>query len=169
MFSPVKFTSDIKMGRMNHAEKKYLRSIANMSGLDQSSSEPSLSNIRNLGYNILKNLDDDLVRDKEISDLGPCSECTINILTRPFKAFTTLSCGHVFHRLCIEKKLLLTKPGTCPFPDCGKNVDIMDPNFIRSKVNDSPSSQSSGTLALSNLMGEKFLLTSPTIPEDPME
>jgi hypothetical protein len=52
-------------------------SIVNMSGLDQSSSgpdpqgTPSLSNIRNLGYNILKNLDDELVRDKEISELGP--------------------------------------------------------------------------------------------------
>ncbi|CAI2170679.1 4996_t:CDS:1, partial [Funneliformis geosporum] len=29
--------------------------------------------------------------------------------------------------ICIEKKLLLTMPNTCPFPDCGKNVDIIEP------------------------------------------
>jgi hypothetical protein len=144
-----------------------------MTDSEQSSTSPpehpSLIRYRNLGYNILENIDDDLVKDKEIPELGPCSECANNILTRPFNAFTTLSCGHVFHRLCVEKKLLLTKPSRCPFPDCGKNVDIMNPNFTRSKVNDSPSSQSSGISALSNFMGEKFFLTSPTILEDPME
>ncbi|CAI2199366.1 20650_t:CDS:1, partial [Funneliformis geosporum] len=61
---------------------------------------PSLIRYRNLGYNILENINDDLVRDKEIPELGPCSECVSNILTCPFNAFTTLSCGHVFHRLC---------------------------------------------------------------------
>src|SRR2546430_2537877 len=143
-----------------------------MSGLDQSSSgpdpqgTPSPSNIRNLGYNILKNLDDELVRDKEISELGPCSECTNDILVFPLKAFTVLSCGHLFHRLCIEKKLLVSRPDVCPFPDCGKKVDIIYPVSSR---RDSQSSQSSGTSALSVLLSEKFVLNSPVIPEDPME
>src|SRR3954447_18839054 len=102
-----------------------------MSSSDQSSSAlssqgtPSLSNIKNLGYNILKNLDDELVRDKEISELGPCSECTNNILALPLKAFTMLSCGHLFHRFCIEKKLLVSRPDVCPFPDCGEKVEII--------------------------------------------
>ena len=75
-------------------------SIVNMLGLDQSLSEsdpqgiPSLLNIRNLGYNILKNLNNKLVRDKEISELGPCSECTNDILVHPLKAFTVLFCRH---------------------------------------------------------------------------
>jgi len=60
--------------------------ITNISGLEQNSSDrpdgkviPSLSIIRILGYNILRNLDDDLVRDKEF----PCSECTSKILALP--------------------------------------------------------------------------------------
>ncbi|RGB29281.1 hypothetical protein C1646_766763 [Rhizophagus diaphanus] len=82
---------------------------------------------------------DEIVGDKEIPELGPCSECTNNILSLPIKALTILSCGHIFHRLCIEKQLFYTKPSICPYPDCGKNVDIIvDPN-------------------------------SPVIPEDPME
>ncbi|CAI2192953.1 8480_t:CDS:1, partial [Funneliformis geosporum] len=129
---------------------------------------PSLIRYRNLGYNILENIDDDLVRDKEILELGSCSECANNILTRPFNAFIILSCEYVFHRLCIKKNLL-TKPSRCLFPDCEKNVDIMDPNFTRSKLNDSPSSQSSRTSALSNFMNEKFFLTSPAILEDSIE
>ncbi|GES97142.1 hypothetical protein GLOIN_2v1474272 [Rhizophagus clarus] len=71
--------------------------------------------IRNLAYNILKYLEDEIVKDKEISDLGPCSE------------------------------------------------------FSTSARRGSQSSQSSGTSAISTLMGEKFVLVSPTIPEDPME
>ncbi|PKK57852.1 hypothetical protein RhiirC2_763758, partial [Rhizophagus irregularis] len=69
-------------------------------------SRSSLTNHRNLAYNILKYLEDEMVRDKEISDLGPCSECTNDILTLPLKAYTVLSCGHLFHRFCIEKKLM---------------------------------------------------------------
>src|SRR5436853_7897725 len=68
----------------------------------------SLDNHMKLAYNILKNLEDDIVVDKEIPELDQCSECNNEILTRPSKAITILSCGHTFHRICIEKKLLLT-------------------------------------------------------------
>jgi hypothetical protein len=44
---------------------------------------PSLGNHRNLAYNILKYLEDDIVRDKEISALDQCSECFDEILTLP--------------------------------------------------------------------------------------
>ncbi|CAI2194225.1 10660_t:CDS:2, partial [Funneliformis geosporum] len=119
----------------------------------------------NLAYNILKYLEDDMVGDKEIPELGSCSECTTNILSLPIKALTILSCGHIFHRSCIEKQLLHTKPSTCPFTDCGKTVDIiMDPNSIRR--GSQASSHSSGTSALTNLIGEKFVLNSPAIPEE---
>jgi len=108
-----------------------------------------------------KYLEDDTVKNKEIQELGQCTECTNNILSSPIKALTILSCGHIFHRPCIEKQLLHTKPSTCPFPDCGKNVDIIvDPNSIR---RGSQSSQSSGTSALTNLIGKKVVLNSPTI------
>jgi hypothetical protein len=115
----------------------------------------------------LKYLEDEIVGDKEILEIGPCSECTNNILSLPIKALTILSCGHIFHRSCIEKQLLYTKPSICPYPDCGKNVDvIVDPNSTR---RGSQTSQFSGTSAISNLIGEKFVLNSPVIPEDPME
>ncbi|CAI2185113.1 19692_t:CDS:1, partial [Funneliformis geosporum] len=48
----------------------------------------------------------------------------------PIKAFTVLSCDYIFHRLCIEIKLLHTSTGMCLSPDCGKNVEII--------VDDSP-------------------------------
>jgi hypothetical protein len=79
--------------------------------------KPSLINHRNIAYNILKYLENDMVENKEIPELGQCSECTNNILTSPIKALTILSCEHIFHRPCIEKQLLHTKPSTCPFPD----------------------------------------------------
>ncbi|PKC01197.1 hypothetical protein RhiirA5_457077 [Rhizophagus irregularis] len=126
--------------------------------------KPSLINYRNIAYNILKYLEDDIVKNKEIQELGQCTECTNNILSSPIKVLTILTCGHIFHRPCIEKQLLHTKPSTCPFPDCGKNVDIIvDPNSIR---RGSQSSQSSGTLALTNLIGKKVVLNSPVIPKE---
>ncbi|CAB4390704.1 unnamed protein product [Rhizophagus irregularis] len=93
----------------------------------------SLVNHRKLAYNILKNLKDDILGDKEILELDKCSECNNEILTIPPKAITILSCGHTFHRICIEKKLLLTMLNTCPFPDCGKDVDIIEPFLILMK------------------------------------
>ncbi|GBC10812.1 hypothetical protein RclHR1_09920010 [Rhizophagus clarus] len=125
----------------------------------------SLTNHRNLAYNILKYLENEMVKDKEILDLGPCFECTNDILILSLKAFTVLSCRHLFYRLCIEKKLMVTRPDVCPFPDCRKKIDII---YLVSTRRGSQSSQSSGTLDLSNWMGEKFNLISP-IPEDPME
>ncbi|GES77024.1 hypothetical protein GLOIN_2v1769762 [Rhizophagus clarus] len=108
-----------------------------------------------------------MVGDKEILELESCSEYTMNILSLPIKALTILSCGHIFHRSCIEKQLLHTKPSTCPSSDCEKNVNIIvDPSFIR---RGSQSSQSSGISAISNVISEKFVLNSPAIPEDPME
>src|SRR5688572_13804547 len=121
----------------------------------------SLVNQRKLAYNILKNLEDDILGDKEIPELEQCSECNNKILTRPLKAITILSCGHTFHRICIEKKLLLTMPNTCPFPDCGKNVDIIEPSPNTNE--ESPIS------ALSNRMNERFILSSPILRMEGVE
>jgi hypothetical protein len=131
-----------------------------MSGSEKSSVSPSfLTNLRILGYKILKSLEDKDVRDIDVPELGPCSECNEEIFSFPITGFTTLTCGHTYHRLCIEKKL----PNSCPFPGCGKNVDTIEAR------RGSQSSQSSGVSAISTLMGEKFTITSPTIHEDAME
>ncbi|CAI2182235.1 5107_t:CDS:2 [Funneliformis geosporum] len=114
----------------------------------------SLTNHRNFDYNILKYLKDEMVKDKEISDLELCSECTNDILTLPLKTFTVLSCEHLFHRLCIEKKLMIIRPDVCQFSDCGKKVDIIYPVFTFARRG-SHLFQSSGTSALSNWISEK--------------
>src|SRR5437764_2455103 len=124
-------------------------------GKTSESVNSSLDNHMKLAYNILKNLEDDIVVDKKIPELDQCSECNNEISTRPPKAITILSCGHTFHRICIEKKLLLTMPNTCPFPDCGKNVDIIE-EFPTTD-------QESPISALSNMMSERFILSSPII------
>ena len=121
----------------------------------------SLVNHRKLAYNILKNLEDDILGEKEIPELDKCSECNNEILASPPKAITILSCGHTFHRICIEKKLLLTMPNTCPFPDCGKNVDIIEP--FPNTNEESPIS------ALSNRMSESFILSSPVLRMEGIE
>ena len=125
-------------------------------GKTSESVNPSLDNHTKLAYNILKNLEDDILGEKEIPELDKCLECNNEILASPPKAITILSCGHTFHRICIEKKLLLTMPNTCPFPDCGKNVDIIEP-FPNTN-------EESPILALSNRMNESLaILSSPIL------
>ncbi|CAG8822393.1 2490_t:CDS:2, partial [Gigaspora rosea] len=69
---------------------------------------------------------DGIVKGKKIPNLSNCSECEKEIISHPLKAFTTLFCGHTFHRLCIEKKLLLTIPNICPFSGCSEEVKIIE-------------------------------------------
>ncbi|PKC64211.1 hypothetical protein RhiirA1_442963 [Rhizophagus irregularis] len=83
----------------------------NMSSSDKSS---SLTNLRIFAYNVLKSLEDKAVGDNEFPELRKCTECGNEILSFPFKALTLLGCGHAFHRLCIEKKLLHAETGAYP-------------------------------------------------------
>ncbi|PKC02785.1 hypothetical protein RhiirA5_363837, partial [Rhizophagus irregularis] len=132
------------------------------------SERPSFVNLKNLEYNILKSLDDETVGDIDFPELDSCSECDNDILMSPLKAFSYLICGHIFYRLCIEKKLFLGISSACPAFGCGKNVDILDQADVLSIISNLPipdsrvTSQSSGILPLSNLM-ETFTLSSPPI------
>src|SRR3954454_4903297 len=78
----------------------------------------SLNNLKNLAYNILKNLEDESVRDMEVPELGSCLECNNEILILPIKVFMVLSCGHVFYRECIKKNFLLTQQNNCLIDNC---------------------------------------------------
>ncbi|GBB93403.1 hypothetical protein RclHR1_21620001 [Rhizophagus clarus] len=62
---------------------------------------------------------------------------------------------------------MITRPDVCPFPNCEMKVDIIYPVSTTTRRG-LQSSQSSGTSALSNWMGEKFNLISPIL-EDLME
>ncbi|PKY14749.1 hypothetical protein RhiirB3_380352 [Rhizophagus irregularis] len=123
----------------------------------------SLNNLKILAYNILKNLEDGLVRDTQVPELGPCSECNNEILSLPLKPFTTLSCAHVFHRHCIEKKIFPTSPSVCPFPDCGKRIETMNTGRDRHSLQ---SSQSSGTSTVINMLDSGLNLNSPTVDSE---
>ncbi len=115
----------------------------------------SLNNHMKLAYNILKNLKNDIIVDKEILELDQYLECNNIILIHPLKTITILRCGHLFYRICIKKKLLFTMPNTCPFSDCEKNVDIIEPFPT--------TNQELPILTLSNMMSEKFILSSPIV------
>ncbi|CAG8558969.1 22605_t:CDS:2 [Gigaspora margarita] len=115
---------------------------------------------------------DGIVKGKKIPDLSNCSECGKEIISHPLKAFTVLSCGHVFHRICIKKKLLFTIPNTCPSPGCGDNVEILDQADALGTFSNLPlydpkvASQSSG---ISPLMSETFALSSPPVQMEGIE
>ncbi|CAG8713947.1 14135_t:CDS:2, partial [Cetraspora pellucida] len=110
-----------------------------MSTTSTSALSTPINNIKNLIYNILKTFKDGIIKGKKIPNLSNCSECGKEIISFPLKAFTTLSCGHVFHKLCIEKKLLLTIPNTCLFSGCSEEIEIIETGYRR----DSESSTSS--------------------------
>nr|CAG8609295.1 13874_t:CDS:2 [Entrophospora candida] len=86
----------------------------------------AISNLKALAYNILKEFEDPIVSGKDLSELN-CSECDKKIISSPhIKSFTTLKCGHTFHRLCLEKKILLAYPNVCPYPNCDEKLDLIE-------------------------------------------
>nr|CAG8542988.1 6907_t:CDS:2 [Entrophospora candida] len=82
----------------------------------------SVTNLKNFAYNILKTFGD-TIENKEFPELKQCSECNKEFFSHPLKGFTTSQCGHVFHRICIEKYLLITN--ICPFPKCDQNSETI--------------------------------------------
>ncbi|RHZ52078.1 hypothetical protein Glove_465g6 [Diversispora epigaea] len=80
------------------------------------------------------------------------------------KAFTVLGCGHTYHRICIEKKLLLTKPNGCP--DCGKNVEII--TEATTTETDSRCDSESNTSSLVGKMKKQLNIQSQEIIDEEM-
>ncbi|CAG8648664.1 9592_t:CDS:2, partial [Diversispora eburnea] len=99
-------------------------------------------------------------KNKKFTKLPNCVECDKKIFASPNKAFTVLLCGHTYHRICIEKKLLLTKQQTCPFPDYGKSVEILE-EFTE------PDSQSSNS-SIVEKMGKQLTIQSQEIIDEEM-
>ncbi|CAI2183993.1 13934_t:CDS:2 [Funneliformis geosporum] len=130
-------------GKADHSDPllPFQYSIVDYGGREKSSipesERPSFVNLRNLGYNILKSLEDKTVRDIDFPELA------VNI----------------FFRLCIENRLFLGTPSACPAPDCGKSVDILDETGIIFNPDPRVTFQLSGILPS---MGT-FALSSPPI------
>ncbi|CAG8557555.1 10024_t:CDS:2 [Cetraspora pellucida] len=117
----------------------------------------SLTNLQNLTLNILKETKHNIVQDIVVTELPSCKLCENKILFVNFELFTILSCGHTYYRKCIEKNFLLTTENKCPLSDCNKIIDpvVSERRFSKS------SSQSSGTSALTKMLGDDFGLGSP--------
>ncbi|CAG8690621.1 12987_t:CDS:2, partial [Ambispora gerdemannii] len=94
----------------------------------------------NLAYNILKNLEDDIIRDKEIPELDQ----SVNIYIT----------GYTLRKASNDHAEYI------PIPDYRKNINIIEPFPTNQK---SPSSQLGEISALSNRMSESFILSSPIL------
>ncbi|CAH1767060.1 14746_t:CDS:1, partial [Entrophospora sp. SA101] len=87
----------------------------------------AISNLKALAYNILKEFKEPIVDGMDIPKLGQCPECNKKIFSSPhIKSFTTLQCGHAFHRLCLENKILLDYLNVYPYPNCNEKLEIID-------------------------------------------
>src|ERR1044072_481382 len=72
-----------------------------------------------LSLNYLRNQDISTVPfQRDLPKLNPCSLCNKDILTFRFQAFTTLLCGHIFHRICLEERIIRSESNypLCPYP-----------------------------------------------------
>ncbi|GBB84352.1 hypothetical protein RclHR1_10980004 [Rhizophagus clarus] len=89
----------------------------------------------------------------------------------PIKAFTVLSCGYMFHRLCIKKKLLHTSTSVCPFSDYGKNVKKIDDEVANRRDSQSITSSMVGRMEkqLQNNTTETILEEAPEELEQEMD
>ncbi|CAJ0759872.1 7135_t:CDS:2 [Entrophospora sp. SA101] len=114
-----------------------------------------------LAYNILKEFEDPIVSGKDLSELN-CSECDKKIISSPhIKSFTTLKCGHTFHRLCLEKKILLAYPNVCPYPNCDEKLDLIEfPRRDSESIQNMSQTRSSGSENSEHLHDPDFLSNS---------
>ncbi|CAH1768955.1 4929_t:CDS:1, partial [Entrophospora sp. SA101] len=82
--------------------------------------------LRTLALNILKNgHPESIASNIDIPELEPCSICNEEIFLHIFKkSFTVLTCGHIFHRLCLENiRETITK---CPVKNCGADIESIE-------------------------------------------
>ncbi|CAG8578630.1 10324_t:CDS:2 [Diversispora eburnea] len=93
-----------------------------------------------------------------------CKVCDKKIFSSPNKAFTVLVCGHTYHRICIEKKLLLTKPNGCP--ECGKSVETI--TETTTTETDLRRESESSTSSIVGRMGKQLTIQSQKIIDEEM-
>ncbi|CAH1769469.1 14255_t:CDS:1, partial [Entrophospora sp. SA101] len=90
--------------------------------------------LRTLALNILKNgYPESIASDIEIPELESCLICNEEIFLHLLKkSFTVLTCGHVFHRLCLEN-LRETMP-ICPGKNCVAEIEIIEKSPLIQKL-----------------------------------
>ncbi|CAH1766250.1 8197_t:CDS:2, partial [Entrophospora sp. SA101] len=82
--------------------------------------------LRSLALNILKNsYPESIASSIEIPELEPCSICNEELFLHQLKkSFTVLTCGHIFHRLCLENNRENTT--ICPNKNCVAEIEIIE-------------------------------------------
>nr|CAG8592353.1 14327_t:CDS:1 [Entrophospora candida] len=122
--------------------------------------------LRTLALNILKNgYPESIASNIDIPELEPCSICNEEIFLHIFKkSFTVLTCGHIFHRLCLENiRETITK---CPVKNCGADIESIEKSpQMREPSRRSMSIYKSGDSAFITAFRNDPLL-SDTIAED---
>jgi len=93
-----------------------------------------------------------------------CKVCDKKIFSSLNKEFTILGCGHTYHRICIEKKLLLTKPNGCP--ECGKSVETI--TEATTTETDLRRDSQSSTSSIVGKMGKQLNIQSQEIVDEEM-
>src|SRR5215216_2427752 len=84
----------------------------------------NISHLETLALNILNNISPEKVAESVvISEQEPCSKCNEELFLYEIKRpLTILSCGHTYHRDCIERSIKISP--SCPRPDCKKEVEL---------------------------------------------
>ncbi|CAI2195736.1 10022_t:CDS:2, partial [Funneliformis geosporum] len=85
----------------------------------------NISCLETLALNILNNVSPEKISDGiNVSDLDPCSLCNQELFLYEIKKpFSILTCGHIYHRNCIESSIETSL--SCLRPDCKKEVELV--------------------------------------------
>ncbi|CAG8754200.1 6259_t:CDS:1, partial [Acaulospora morrowiae] len=77
------------------------------SSTSKSGADAEIFQLEALSLNYLRSQNISVIPDSDrIPKLHPCKLCNKSILNFRFEAFTILACGHIPHRLCIEKHIM---------------------------------------------------------------
>ncbi len=81
--------------------------------------------LKALSLNFLRNTSK--ITDEHIPKLNPCHFCDKEILALSLHSFTVLSCGHIYHRICLEKHIVQseTRFPLCPISSCISPIKLI--------------------------------------------
>ncbi|RIB00531.1 hypothetical protein C2G38_2256643 [Gigaspora rosea] len=138
------------------------------------STDPTPQNIsclKTLALNILKNSSPDVIaKDVEIPELDPCSRCKEELFLYEFKKpFTTLICGHIFHRRCLED--YVKDLPQCP--KCAIEIESIDYTHYSGTFEQSTSDpmqispQMTSSQSQNTITPDTTLIFNPTLAYDP--
>src|SRR6266540_2748858 len=81
--------------------------------------------LKALSLNFLRNTSE--ITDEHILKLNPCHFCDKEILALLLYSFSVLSCGHIYHRIYLEKHIVRseTRFPLCPISSCISPIELI--------------------------------------------